>query len=357
LTLPALGVADAPVLSSAALQSFSLCFRIPPVADTQTRIVLADVRPVSSDGSVTAEQCGYLVLVRSDAVYLALRGQTDYTDLTITDWLVASAKVDQGLLSNSEWHSLFISVNPGTLAFNISLDNNEATGLLDQANAMAIVANMATCTLPSPLIWQWKVQLGVGPMMPGLSPIPALAQLGQVTASPDPIRSPKLTCVFGTVTVPLGYAGLFSAQFDKTRSYNGDIAEVILYNTFMDPMIVNQFHLRRIEAIEWHLASRWGFSQMMAPVVSPAVKWHRNGDAVTLANPVTNGGYQGDRLKQSFMTYPPVQGTASLIGQSVTLAPVPAGKTSAWIRSELKDAPDCMWYNSKGIDGIKTVLE
>jgi len=77
---------------------------------------------------------------------------------------------------------------------------------------------------------------------------------------------PVLVPVFGTETrqiVTIGQASVGS--FDTSKSFDGDIAELLVYSRYIDPLIDDHGNLRLIEAIEWHLATKWISGSVMMP--------------------------------------------------------------------------------------------
>jgi len=49
--------------------------------------------------------------------------------------------------------------------------------------------------------------------------------------------------------------------------FDGSIAEVAIYNYFLDPLTFDLMNLRKIEAIEWQLAYKWDFTENIAPAM------------------------------------------------------------------------------------------
>jgi len=147
------------------------------------------------------------------------------------------------VLTNSQWKTLQNSITPPSLACSstMAVYSLFLQIVSDYSGLLHIRLNGLPVGPPKGTIidlgnQHQPAQFGWGDIVPFFSSPP----LGKFTVGQDP-------------------------SADMSSYFNGKVAEIVAYNKFLDPLLVDLLNLRKIEAIEWQLASKWGFPSSMAP--------------------------------------------------------------------------------------------
>eukprot|EP00299_Pterocystis_sp_00344_P010889 c4983_g1_i1.p1 GENE.c4983_g1_i1~~c4983_g1_i1.p1 ORF type:complete len:625 (+),score=154.08 c4983_g1_i1:38-1912(+) len=146
--------------------------------------------------------------------------------------------------------------------------------------------------------------------------------------------------------IPVGHAGPLT-NFDRTKGYSGLLGELILYNNFLDPLSVDQANLRRIETIEWHLATKWGFADALVPAKpqKPVISTQSKG-GIKLYLPEQGTGYSLGKFSQTLRSN---MGDALEINPDTSIDTTLAQGHQFWVEASNPSLPTCAWFGQSQV--------